>query len=142
MDYSIANLNEIADCVELLSWATREKEDLEYRKTTNLRQTVRFRENFQGVDAELVGILAELSAVEITIAALPEGEPKRDAIKKRTRLEYKKFLLETRKESYGTVALIEKEMDLGRVLQEIEEVGVFMEAVEARKAALEELSPA
>ena len=142
MNYSIANLNEIADCVELLSWAAREKEDLEYRKTTNLRQTVRFRENFQGVDAELVGILAELSAVEITIAALPDGEPKRDAIKKRTRLEYKKFLLETRKESYGTVALIEKEMDLGRVLREIEEVGVFMEAVEVRKAALEELEPA
>lgn len=142
MEYSIANLNEVADCVELLSWSLREKEDLEYRKTTNLRQTVRFRENFQGVDAELVGILAELSAIEITIAALPEGEPKRDAIKKRTRLEYKKFLLETRKESYGTVALIEKEMDLGRVLKEIEEVSVFMEAIEARKAALEELSPA
>ena len=44
--------------------------------------------------------------------------------------------MENRKESYGTVALLEKEMDLSRVEQEIEEVDAFIGAVEAQKATI------
>ena len=51
----------------------------------------------------------------------------------KTRLEYKKFTIESRRESYGTVALREKEMDLARVKQELNEVDAFMTAVESRK---------
>lgn len=45
--------------------------------------------------------------------------------------------LDARKESYGTVALLEKQMDLARVIQEIKEVDVFIDAVQAQKAVLE-----
>jgi hypothetical protein len=68
---------------------------------------------------------------------LPEGPSKEDAVNKRTRLEYKKFLLETRRESYGTVALLEKEMDLARVVQELAEVEAFITTVKSRKLELE-----
>ena len=78
-----------------------------------------------------------ITATETIIAVLPEGPSKEDAINKRTRLEYKKFLLETRRESYGTVALLEKQMDLARVIQELTEVDTFISTVKERKVALE-----
>lgn len=83
------------------------------------------------------GVLTEINATETIIAVLPEGPSKEDAVNKRTRLEYKKFLLETRRESYGTVALLEKEMDLARVVQELAEVEAFITTVKSRKLELE-----
>ncbi len=88
------------------------------------------------------GVLAEVTATETIIVVLPEGPSKEDAVNKRTRLEYKKFLLETRRESYGSVALLEKEMDLARVLLEIDEVNAFITTVSSRKAELQTQSAA
>ena len=136
MNYSVQNLTQVSDCNALLTWAAREKSDLNFKKLSDERLTVRFAETSQELEAILQGVLAELAATETIIAVLPEGPSRDEAINKKTRLEYKKFLLENRKESYGTVALLEKEMDLARVEQEIEEVDAFIAAVEEKKAAL------
>jgi len=136
MNYSVINLTQIADCNVLLTWAAKEKADLEFKKLSDQRLTTRYAETSLELDAILQGVLAEIAATDTIIAVLPDGPSKDDAINKKTRLEYKKFLLETRKESYGTVALLEKEMDLGRIYQEIAEVDAFVAAVEARKAEL------
>ena len=136
MNYSVQNLTQVSDCDALLTWAAREKSDLNFKKLSDERLTVRFAETSQELDAILQGVLAELAATETIIAVLPDGPTKDDAINKKIRLEYKKFLLENRKESYGTVALLEKEMDLARVEQEIEEVDAFIVAVEAQKATI------
>ncbi len=137
MTYSTANLTQVADCDALLSWAAREKADLSFKKLSDERMTTRYAETSLELDAILQGVLAELAATETILAVLPEGPTKEDALKKKTRLEYKKFLLETRRESYGTVALLEKQMDLGRVLQEIEEVDIFINTIESRKSELQ-----
>ena len=136
MNYSVNNLTTVADCMALLSWAAREKADLNYKKLSDERLTTRFAETSIELNADLQGVLAELAATETVISILPEGPTKEDAINKKTRLEYKKFLLETRKESYGTVALLEKEMDLARVLNELIEVEAFVQAIEGRKSEL------
>lgn len=136
MKYSTANLSQVADCNALLSWAAKEKADLNFKKLSDERLTTKYGETAQELDAVLQGVLAELSATETIISVLPDGPTKEDAINKKTRLEYKKFLIETRKESYGTVALLEKEMDLARVVQEIDEVDAFIAAVESRKGEL------
>jgi hypothetical protein len=88
------------------------------------------------VEAILQGVEAELTASETILAVLPEGATKEAEKRKKTKLEYKKILLETRKESYGAVALLQKQLDLARVAQEIAEVDAFITAVTARKAAL------
>ncbi len=137
MNYSVNNLNAVADCNSLLSWAAREKADLNYKKLSDERLTSRFAETSLELNADLQGVLAELAATDTVISILPEGPSKEDAINKKTRLEYKKFLLETRIESYGTVALLEKEMDLARVLQELIEVDTFVTTIEARKTQLQ-----
>ena len=56
--------------------------------------------------------------------------------KRKVRLEYKKFLLENRKESYGAVALLEKQLDLERVNKQLDEVNAFIAAITAHKATL------
>lgn len=137
MEYSVNNLTTVADCNVLLLKAAREKADLDYKKLSDERMVTRFTQTSQDMQANLQGVIAEIAATETIIAALPEGPSREDAIEKRTRLEYKKFLLETRMESYGPVALLEKQMDLGRVLQELLEVDAFIAVVETRKAALE-----
>jgi len=136
MDYSVNNLSNVADCDALLTWAGREKADLSFKKLSDERLTSRIAETSQELDVELQGVLAEISATETIIGILPDGPSKDDAINKKTRLEYKKFLLENRRESYGTVALLEKQMDLARVQVEIDEVDAFISAVEQRKAAI------
>ena len=136
MNYSVQNLTLIADCNQLLAMAAREKADLDFKRLSDERMATRFAENSQQIDAELQGVIAEIAATETIISMLPEGPSKEDAIDRRTRLEYRKFTLENRKESYGTVALLEKEMDLARVNREIEEVTAFMQLVEEKKGTL------
>jgi hypothetical protein len=118
----------------LLAWAAQEKADLDHKRHNVEYATAKFTVTAQQVNGLLTAITAELAALETVIASLPEGPAMDDNINKKVRAEYKKFLLENRKESYGTVALLEKEMDLGRVPQEIAEVDVFIAAVEAQKA--------
>ena len=136
MNYTVQNLTQVADCDVLLSWAQKEKADLTFRKLSVERLTDRYAETSVEVATQLQGVIAELAAVDSYIAILPDGPIKDEAVDKKTRLEYKKFLLEGRVESYGVVAILEKQMDLGRVEQEIAEVDAFVAAVEARKAAL------
>lgn len=136
MNYTVQNLTQVADCDVLLSLAQKEKADLTFRKLSVIRLTDRYAETSVEVATQLQGVIAELAAVDSYIAILPDGPIKDEAVDKKTRLEYKKFLLEGRVESYGVVALLEKQMDLGRVEQEIAEVDAFMAAVEARKATL------
>lgn len=136
MDYSLSSVSSVADCNVLLSMAAKEKADLEFKKLSTERVTARLNETSISLAAELQGVLVEIDATETIIAVLPEGPSKDDALNKKIRLEYRKFLLETRIASNGITALLEKEMDLGRIIKEVEEVDIFVAAVEARIVAL------
>lgn len=136
MSYSISGLTTVVDCDVLLTWAGKEKADLEFKKLSEERLTTRYATTSVEVEAILQGVLVELSAVDTIIGVLPDGPTKEEEIKKKVKLEYKKFLLENRKESYGAVALLEKEMDLARVEKELDEVNAFITMVTAHKATL------
>jgi hypothetical protein len=136
MNYSISNLTLVADCNSLLAWAAREKADLNYKKITIERVAQKYAETSVGLDAEIQGVIAEIAANDTIISVLPEGPTKEEALDKKVRLEYKKFVLENRKENFGTVALLQKQSELGRIEQEIVEVDAFVVAVEARVLAL------
>lgn len=136
MNYSVQNLTQISDCDALLAWAQREKNDLNFKKLSDERLTVKYNETSIEIETELQSVNSQIAMQESIIAVLPDGPTKQEAINKKTRLEYKKFLLQTRKESYGAVALLEKEMELARVIQELEEVEEFITAVTDKKAGL------
>ena len=135
--YSVENLTEVTDCDMLLTLSQKEKADLEFKKLSAERLTTRYSENSVEIEATLQGVIAELEAVDTILAVVPEGPTRDDLVNRKTRLEYKKFLLENRKASYGAVALLEKEMDLARINREILEVDTFIAAVNTRKAELE-----
>ena len=134
--YSVTNLTTIADCDVLLTMANKEKADLVFKKLSEERLVTNYSTTSIEIDAVLQGVLAEISAVDTIIATLPEGATKENEEKRKVRLEYKKFLLENRKESYGAVALLEKELDLERVNKQLDEVNLFIDAVTAHKATL------
>ena len=134
--YTVSNLTTIADCDVLLTMANKEKADLAFKKLSEERLVTNYSTASVEIDAVLQGVLAEISAVDTIIAALPEGPTKETEEKRKVRLEYKKFLLENRKESYGAVALLEKELDLERVNKQLDEVNLFIDTITAHKATL------
>jgi hypothetical protein len=134
--YSISNLTTVADCDVLLNMANKEKADLNFKKLSDERLVNNYSNTSVEISVILEGVIAEISAVTTVLNVLPEGTTKDAEEKRKVRLEYKKFLLETRKESYGAVALLEKQLDLERVNKQIEEVDAFIVAISNHKATL------
>ena len=134
--YSVTNLTTIADCDVLLTMANKEKADLAFKKLSEERLVTNYSTTAVEIDAVLQGVIAEIAAVDSILAVLPEGPTKDSEEKRKVRLEYKKFLLENRKESYGAVALLEKELDLERINKQLDEVNLFIDAVTAHKVTL------
>jgi hypothetical protein len=134
--YAVTNLTTVADCDVLLNMANKEKADLNFKKLSDERLVNNYSNTSVEISVILQGILAEISAVTTVLNVLPEGPTKDAEEKRKVRLEYKKFLLETRKESYGAVALLEKQLDLERVINQIDEVDAFILAISNHKATL------
>ena len=134
--YSVTNLTTIADCDVLLTMANKEKADLAFKKLSEERLVTNYSTTSVEIDAVLQGVIAEIAAVDSILAVLPNGPTKDSEEKRKVRLEYKKFLLENRKESYGAVALLEKELDLERVNKQLDEVNLFINTITAHKATL------
>ena len=134
--YSVTNLTTIADCDVLLTMANKEKADLAFKKLSEERLVTNYSTTSVEIAAVLQGVITEIAAVDTILAVLPEGSTKEAEEKRKVHLEYKKFLLENRKESYGAVALLEKELDLQRVVKQLDEIDIFIDAVTAHKATL------
>lgn len=134
--YSLNKITTVADCDVLLTWAEKEKSDLTFKQLSVERVTVNYSSTSIEIDAVLQGVIAEINAIDTIMSTLAEGPTKEDLFKKKTRLEYKKFLLENRKESYGSVALLEKELDLERINKELDEVDGFITTITTHKASL------
>lgn len=136
MEYSVNALTTAADCDLLLSLAAKEKDDLSFRKVSLERQQASFAENAVEIDTELQAATAELTALDTIIAALPAGELKDDNITRQKKLQLKVFLLNDRKGSYGSVALLEKQFDVAKATKSLEEADAYIAALQARKAQL------
>jgi hypothetical protein len=136
MIYSIATLTTVAECDSVLAVAEKEKKDLLFRKTSLERQKDAYSLNGQENDEELLATETELTALQGVVSTLPEGKTKADNEKRIRRLDLKKFLLTQKDKDYGSVALLVREFDLGMLNKELEEVEVFIAAINARKAVL------
>lgn len=115
MNYSVQNLTQVADCDVLLTWAQTEKAALDHKRYSEQYQSTRVAKTATEIAALLQAFTADIAQQETIIAGLPEGPVKQNRIYEKTKLEHKVFLLEHRKASYGVVAQLEQEMELGRV---------------------------
>lgn len=87
--YSLNRITTVADCDVLLSWATKEKANLTYKRIGEERFSTNYSETSIEIDAVLQGVLTEIAAEDSIIAILPEGKTKEEHEKKKFRLEYK-----------------------------------------------------
>lgn len=133
MNYTLDALTTVADCDAVLTIANKEREDLDFKKLSLQRQVKTYGDNTVEISVELAGVQAELDATNTILNVLPAGAAKDEQQVKKTKLEYKIFLLNERKHNYGSVALLDKQFELGRVERELEETTVFIDAVETRK---------
>ncbi len=134
--YSVNLLQTKADCDALITIATKDKDNLEFRKESLERQSATATETAVEIQAELEAINAQLSYLDGIIASLPDGKLKEENVAKWRKADYRKFLLTNRKNNYGVVAAIDKEYDIGCIQKSIEETDNFIAAITERKNAL------
>lgn len=136
MNYSVNKITSMADCDSLIEVANKEKDDLQYRKTTVTHQNANFASTAAEVEADLNSTNAQLTALNTVIAGLPNGTIKDANVTKQKRLELKAFLLNQKKENYGVIALLQNEMEQAAIDAQIAEVDAFVATVQAHKATL------
>ncbi|WP_162126644.1 hypothetical protein [Flavobacterium phycosphaerae] len=136
MIYTVQNLTQTVDCDVLLSRAQKRKADLNHKRYSEESLTTKYGETSEEIETTLQVTIAEIAAETIIIDGLPESSVKAEHVYKKKNLEHKQMVLEHRLESYGVVALLEQEMDLGIIDQQIAEVEAFITAVKARKEEL------
>lgn len=138
MSYTLTSLSTKADCIALLTIANREKEGMVYKKSGLQRQSQTATLTAMEISASLAAVTAELEALESILLNLPAGPTYDENVVRKTKAEYKKFLLEQRSGNYGPIALVEKEYDMACIDKTIEETDAFIEALETRREELPE----
>ena len=130
MIYSLSKITSQADCDSLIQVANKEKDDLQYRKTTVTHQNASFANTAAEVEADLNSTNAQLTALTTVIAGLPAGAVKDSNVTKQKKLELKAFLLNQKKENYGVIALLQNEMEQATIDAQIAEVDAFVLTVQ------------
>ena len=134
--YETQKLNSVAECATLLEMALSEQEKLSFRKTSILRRNAMYASNEVEIDADIAEAQAELDGVNASIAVLPEGKKKEDAIQDKDRLEYRLRVLIYRKKGVGGVAVLDNALEVTRINSSLNDLATFIAEVEARKAEL------
>lgn len=136
MIYNVSLLTTRPDCQALIDLANREKSTKDYRKEGLERQHQSATITSQEIAASLQAVNAEMQALQHVHDNLPEGPIKLNMANDITKLVYKKFLLEQRKENYGVLALLEKEFDIASTDRTIAEADDFIDQLTTRMNAL------
>ena len=136
MSYTLTALSTKADCTALINIANNEKGSLAYRRTGLQRQNQTATLTSLEIETSLAAVIAEISVLDGILPTLPPGPTYDENLVKKTKLEYRKFLLEQRKGNYGPIAIVEKQYDINCVELAIAETDAFIAAVEARRDEL------
>jgi hypothetical protein len=136
MTYTVSLLTTRPDCEALINLANREKNTLAYRKLGLERQILSATITSAEIESNLLAVTAEIDALQQVYDNMPEGPAKEDIFTSITKAEYRKFLLEQRKENYGVLALLEKEYNIASVDRSIAETDDFVAQVTAHMNTL------
>lgn len=136
MSFSINRLTTTEECDNMLALVQKERSDVDYRKQTQERRRDSYSERSSQVSADLQAVITEIASLTTVIASLADGDVKDELEGRKTRLEYRKFLLEERSENYGNIALIDQELAVALSELILTEIDAFIAQVEAHKATL------
>ncbi len=133
MEYSLAQIITREDCDILLEAAAIARQNLDLQKLQQEKQYRSVTTGTTGIDAALMAVVAELSALETVVATLPEGPTKSEMTTRVMVLGVKKRQLEERREKYGIIALLQKEYAITNIDHEIIENTDYINAITRRK---------
>ncbi len=133
--YSVENATSEEECDLLLAEAAEDVRILNDEKTILGVAQGKAEKVSTVVQAEISATKLELTGIEGLIPTLPTVK-KRIYERKKVRLENKLDTLGFRKEDQGSIRLIKKQFELGKIEAQLEEIARFVAAVEARKAVI------
>lgn len=136
MDYSLTQVSTAHDCDMLLDIAQLEQDDLNFKKTQQERQHRTVTTSASSVEADLVGVNAQVSGYESAIAGMTDGTAKDELLDKLENLHHKQYLLQKRSQRYGILALLQMEYSISCIEKQLLETTAYIDAVTARKGAL------
>jgi len=136
MEYNVTILKTKDDCDAVISIATKEKSDLEFRKESLERQSISAAETALEIQQELDSLNAELNYLDSIIASLPEGKLKEENVAKWKKADYRKFILTNRKNNYGVVTAMDKQYNIACIDKSIGETDNLITQLNARKNEL------
>ena len=137
MDYSLARLKTKADCDALLASLKKEQKRQQSRALSNEVEEDNFDDTSVDVEGEIIAASANVQVYTTVVNGLAPGS---DARLKNERLleaaEHKLYTLNIRKESYGAIALIQKQLDVKVAQGQYDLITALISQVEAKKASL------
>jgi hypothetical protein len=98
---SITCITSKTDCDALLTLASKEKGDLDFKKISLEHNQQYYLGRSVQVATDLQIVRTELAALATVVAALSEGEVKEDNLDRKKKREYKLYLLEEKARSNG-----------------------------------------
>ena len=107
MVYNFTLLKTKEDCNALLAVATEQKASLEFRKMSLVRHRATSSGSAQEIDTDLLALSGQISISQTIISNIPDGEVKNKEMVKLLGLQYRKAVLEQRKNSHGAIAVME-----------------------------------
>jgi len=137
MIYSANSLQTVADCDEMINMANGNKSVLVFKQTELVFIKTRYQANTMEVEQEMVIALAELASTNAILPTLPDGSTKKKYhLNEQRKQETRVYQLENKKASYGTLALLTKELEQSSVEHELADLEDFIAAVTIRKGEL------
>ncbi len=136
MNYSVQLLTTVADCDLVLQAAALEQSELNFKRYALEKKRITNTSTTASIEAQIPAVQAEVTAYETVLATLPEGEAKEEMASKVTKAKYKLFILQEKRASYGVIAILQLELEMGFIDASIAEVAVQTAAVTAHKATL------
>ena len=136
MNYSVSLLTTKPDCQALIDIANSDKKGLLYRRAGLEIQSDSATSNSTEIDAELSAVTAEIASLQAIINGLPDGPTRDILILRYKKADVKKALLESRKDKYGVLSLLQKENDIACIDKDIIEIDAYITALTDRMNAL------
>jgi len=136
MKYSVELLTAVPDCETLTKKLTKEKDDQDFRVYQLTRQIKTYAANTVDITSELLETDGVITSLTNTIATMPEGKRKEDNITDLDRAKLRKRVLLDRQNDYGSVALIERQVELSMSQSQLVELNDALAQVEDRQKNL------
>ena len=136
MNYSVSLLTTKPDCQALIDIANSDKKGLLYRRAGLEIQSDSATSNSTEIDAELSAVTAEIASLQAIINGLPDGPTRDILILRYKKADVKKALLESRKDKYGVLSLLQRENEIACIDRDVIEMDDYITAVTDRMNAL------